>query len=85
MSNVTVIAHITEGEISPTYHVIGAGVRLFVVVSAGVEYSLIVGIENSLVGALARRVATPRALSGFSILSHHACRYRSAGSDEDGS
>ncbi|KQO88234.1 hypothetical protein ASF33_21960 [Methylobacterium sp. Leaf92] len=31
MSNVTVIAHITEGEISPTYHVIGAGVRLFVV------------------------------------------------------
>ena len=31
MSNVTVIAHIVEGEISPTYHVVGEGVRLFVV------------------------------------------------------
>jgi hypothetical protein len=31
MSNVTVIAHIAEGEISPVYHVIGEGVRLFVV------------------------------------------------------
>lgn len=30
-SNVIVIAHIAEGEISPIYHVIGEGVRLFVV------------------------------------------------------
>ncbi|MCP1551496.1 hypothetical protein J2W76_004820 [Methylorubrum zatmanii] len=44
------------------------------------RYSLIVGIENSLVGAMARREATPRALSGFSIIGHHACRHGSAGS-----
>lgn len=31
MSNVTVIAHIAEGEVAPTYHVVGEGVRLFVV------------------------------------------------------
>jgi hypothetical protein len=43
-------------------------------VSAGVEYSLIVGIENSLVGALARGGGTCPAPSGLSILSHHARR-----------